>query len=124
MNTMRIIGMMACFSLAVPAAQAAEGSGPASPSSVTAAPVASPAPVVPVQHKRFLGSQVRPHDNMHPVVRVARVMPKETGSPGVVRSQAGDIRVATAQRFAGLNTPGSACDSILCPGYAILGVGF
>ena len=125
MSTMRIIGMIACFSLAISAARAAESevSTDQHQSSVAPAPVVSLAPEVAV-HKRLIASQVRPHDRLHPTVRVAHVVPKEAGSAGVVRLNAEATRVATVQQVAGLDTPGSACDSILCPGYAILGVGF
>lgn len=126
MSAMRIIVVIACLS-AVPAAQAAEAPNTNDQSTASASLLARLVPVVhPSSARKPLASRLKPHDRAHVVVRVARAEAHEPGSTGVVRAKlvADETRLPPVQRVAVLDRTSTSCDLILCPGYAILGVGF
>jgi len=100
---------------------------PAPANAPASAPIFDPTAVHhPLVGRRHFASHIRPHDVSHPVLHVARVVPHEAASLGVSRSRSNllDSQSNAMQRVAVLDRANNACDSLLCPGYAILGVGF
>lgn len=73
----------------------------------------------PVPRKPLVGHATL-HDSARPLVRIARSGANETAPAGVGERTSlrfADARITPTQS-------GFACDSIFCPGYAMIGVGF
>ena len=122
MSTMRKLVLAGLVSAGM--ASAAFADETSTTSRITFGPVA-PSEAHPNVGRKHLASHIRPHDRAHVVTRLARAEWHETGSFGVNRVKPNSMNVtATAQRVAVLDRQSNACDSLLCPGYAMLGVGF
>ena len=125
MSTMHRFVLVTCVSAGMISAAYAET--PAVPVNATvAAPitqtVSDPVPVKrPILLRHRVASHLRPHDVAHPVARVAQAEAHELASPGISRTGVTSLGL---QRVAVLERHNASCDSILCPGYAMLGVGF
>lgn len=119
MRAMQISIVLACTVLA--AVPTLAGESAVSPNPVVVAPSAEQKPV---EARKPLIPHVRAHDTARTVVRTAHASAHD-GAMGVVRpAPASELRFPRAERVAVLDRSSSACDSILCPGYAMMGVGF